>query len=324
MYIGNFYFKMGFTACNFRRILLCSAFTLLSVLSMVQAQDLEPRAYSNTPVGLNFLIVGYVYQAGGVLFDPAVPLDNAHIQVQGPVIAYARSIDFGGISGKIDVVIPFAWLSGTANFKGQDVSRYVSGFADPRVRISVNFIGSPALPMSEYKHYKQNLIVGASLQIYLPFSQYDPDRLVNIGTNRFTFKPEIGASKKFGPLYLELAAGAAFYTVDHDFYQGNSLSLSPIGYFQGHVIYSFRIGIWAALDGTYYWGGRPTVNGVEGNAFQKNTRLGFTFALPLGIHNSLKLYLSTGVSTRTGSDFNTIGLAWQYRWGKDLSKTKQR
>jgi len=291
--------------------------------SPVQSQDLEPRAYSNTPVGMNFLIAGYVYQAGGVLFDPAIPLENAHIQVQGPVIAYARSIDFGGISGKIDMVIPFAWLSGSADFNGQQLTRYVAGFADPRVRISVNFIGSPALPLSGFKEYKQNLIVGASLQIYLPFSQYDPERLVNIGTNRFTFKPEIGASKKFGPLYLELAAGAALYTVDHNFYQGSSLSLSPIGYIQAHVIYSFRIGIWAALDGTYYWGGRPEVNGVEGNAMQENTRLGFTLALPVNIRNSIKLYLSTGVSTRTGSDFNTIGLAWQYRWGRDLKKLKK-
>lgn len=308
--------------CNLKVFIVLLALFLSSNLSTVKSQDLEPRAYANTPVGMNFLIAGYTYQAGGVLFDPSIPLENAHIQVHGPVLAYARSIDFGGISGKIDVVLPYVWLSGSADFNGQQLTRNVAGFADPRVRISVNFIGAPALPLSDFKNYKQNLIVGASLQIYLPFSQYDPERLVNIGTNRFTFKPEIGASKKFGPLYLELAAGAAFYTVDHDFYQGSSLSLSPIAYIQGHVIYSFRIGIWAALDGTYYWGGRPTVNGIEGNALQQNTRMGFTLAVPVNIHNSIKLYLSTGVSTRTGSDFKTIGLAWQYRWGRDLSKKR--
>ncbi|MEI6883947.1 MAG: transporter [Bacteroidota bacterium] len=303
-------------------LILFVAIFFVSKSSLVRAQDLEPRAYSNTPVGLNFLIAGYIYQEGSVLFDPAIQLENAHIQVHGPVLAYARSIDFGGISGKIDVIIPFAWLSGSADFQGQQLTRNVEGFADPRVRITVNFIGAPALPLSGFKNYKQNLVVGASLQINLPFSQYDPERLVNIGTNRFTFKPEIGASKKFGPLFMELAVGASFYTVDHEFYQGNSLSLSPIGYIQGHVIYNFRSGIWAAIDGTYYWGGRPSVNGAEGNAMQKNTRLGLTFALPLNIHNSLKLYLSTGVSTRTGSDFNTIGIAWQYRWGRDLLKRK--
>lgn len=312
--------KSGGGGLSLRWYFVLTGLLLTVWISPAAGQELEPRAYSNIPVGLNFVVTGYTYQAGGVAFDPTVPLDNAQMQVHGPFIAYARSIDVGGLMGKIDIAVPFAFLSGTAEVKQQPVSRYVAGFADSRIRFSVNFIGAPALPMSGFKNYKQNLIVGASLQIYLPFSQYDPERMVNIGTNRFTFKPEIGVSKKFGPLFIDMATGAAFFTVDHDFFGGKGLSLSPIGYVQAHVIYSFRIGIWLALDGTYYWGGRPTVDGVEGNALQKNTRLGLTFAVPLGIHNSLKLYMSTGVSTRTGSDFDAIGLAWQYRWSKDLKK----
>jgi hypothetical protein len=88
------------------------------------------------------------------------------------------------------------------------------------------------------------------------------------------------------------------------------------------VIYSFKGSMWASVDGTYYWGGRTTLEGVEGNDLQKNTRFGFTFALPLNLHNSLKLYLSTGVSTRTGSDYDLIGVVWQYRWGKSMPKRK--
>ena len=84
------------------------------------------------------------------------------------------------------------------------------------------------------------------------------------------------------------------------------------------LIYTFKRGIWASLDGTYYWGGSTTVDGVKGDDLQKNTRLGFTFALPFNLHNSLKFYFSTGVSTRTGTDFNVVGLAWQYRWGRNF------
>lgn len=290
----------------------------LSRISPVYAQELEPRAYSNIPVGLNFGIIGYAYSAGGVLFDPTIPLENANIKIHGSVLAYARSIQIGGMSGKIDMIIPYAWLSGSADFQGQPVSRQVSGVGDPRIRMSLNFLGAPALTLSEYKDYKQNLVVGASMQVFLPLSQYDPDRLVNIGTNRFTFKPELGISKTFGQLYLELAAGAAFYTVNQNFYQGKTRSQKPIGSIQGHAVYSFRGGIWAALDGTYYWGGRTTLEGVEGNDLQQNTRVGFTFVLPINIHNSLKLHLSSGVSTRTGSDFDAIGIVWQYRWGKGI------
>jgi len=161
------------------------------------------------------------------------------------------------------------------------------------------------------------------VHIFLPFGQYDPDRLVNVGTNRFTFKPELGISKTFGKLVLELSAGAAFFSVNHDFFGGKTRSQAPIGSIQGHINYNFRRGIWAALDGTYYWGGKTTLDGVEGNDLQKNTRMGLTVALPLNIHHSLKVYMSTGVSTRTGSDFNGIGIAWQYRWGKDLRQVRK-
>ena len=303
--------------------LIVSVIIFLSGISAAYSQELEPRSYTNIPVGLNFIVAGYAYSAGGVLFDPAVPLENANIKIHGSVLAYARSIKIGNMSGKIDMIVPYAWLSGSADFEGQTVSREVSGLGDPRLRMTVNFVGAPALPLSGFKDYKQDLIIGASMQVFMPLSQYDPDRIVNIGTNRFTFKPELGISRKFGPLYLELAVGASFYTTNHEFYQGKARSQAPIGSIQGHVIYSFKGGIWAALNGTYYWGGSTTVDGVQGNDLQKNTRFGFTFALPVNIHHSLKFNVSTGVSTRTGSDFNLIAVVWQYRGGGGLPKKQK-
>jgi len=306
---------MPLTGFKLKVILISGALIFFSKVSPVYAQDLEPRAYTNIPTGLNFVLAGYAYTTGGVLFDPAVPLENAHINVHGSVFAYARSLNIGGLSGKFDMILPYAWLSGSADFQGQTVYRDISGLGDPRLRMSVNFLGAPALPLSGFKDYKQDLVIGASLQVYLPLGQYDPDRLVNIGSNRFTFKPELGISKTIGHMQLELTAGAAFYTANNEFYQGKTRSQKPIGSIQGHINYNFPKGIWAALDGTYYWGGKTIVDDIEGNDLQKNTRLGLTFALPLNLHNSIKLNFSTGVSTRTGSDFDLIGAIWQYRWG---------
>jgi hypothetical protein len=299
-----------------RLILFFCVILFLSEFSNIHCQDLEPRAYSNIPVRMNFLLAGYAYSSGGVLFDPAVPLENANIKIHGTVLAYARTFGIAGMSGKIDMVMPYVWLSGSAENNGMPVYRDVSGLGDPRFRISLNFIGAPPLSMAEFKDYRQNLVVGASIQVFVPLGQYDAAKLVNIGTNRFSFKPELGISKKFGPVFLELAAGVTFYTVNYDFFNGKTRSQAPIGSIQGHVGYGFKRGIWAALDGTYYWGGKTTLEGVEGNDLQKNSRLGFTFAVPLNMHNTLKFHISTGVSTRTGSDFDAVGLVWQYRWGK--------
>jgi hypothetical protein len=308
-----------------QRVFNLKIFIFLSILFLsesftVFSQDLEPRAYTNIPRGLNFVLAGYSYSAGGVVFDPTIPLENADIHIHGTVFAWARSIKVGPMSGKVDVILPYGWLSGSALFDGQTVTRDVSGLADPRLRMSVNFIGAPSLPLSGFKDYKQDFVAGASLQIFLPLGQYDPQRLVNLGTNRYTIKPELGVSKTFGHVQTELTGGVSFYTVNHDFYNGKTRSQAPIGSIQGHVNYNFKKGIWAALDGTYYWGGHTTVEGVDGDDLQKNTRLGLTVAFPLGIHHSIKINLSTGVSTRTGSDYDVAGLIWQYRWGGGLPK----
>jgi hypothetical protein len=291
---------------------------LAAAVPSAHAQDLEPRAYANTPTGLNFVILGYAYAQGDVATDPSVPLTNADLDVHTTFLAYARSLDIWGLSGKFDVVLPYGWVSGTADFMGQPREREVSGFGDPRLRFSVNFYGAPALTLKEFADYKQDLIIGASLQVTVPVGQYDSDKLVNIGTNRWSVKPELGISKAWGRLTLELAAGVTLYTDNNDFLGGMTREQDPIYSVQGHVIYGFQSGIWVALDGTYYTGGRTTVDGVRGNDLQENTRLGATVALPVNRHNSIKLYGSTGVSARTGANFDIVGIAWQFRWGGGL------
>ena len=278
----------------------------------------EPRTYSNIPVGLNFLIAGYGYSVGGVVTDPSFPLEDGDVQIHSTVLAYARAVDVWGTSGKFDVVLPFAWVSGTATFRGQPREREVSGLADPRFRFSVNLYGAPALSLQEFADYKQDLIIGASLQVSAPLGQYDSSKLLNIGTNRWSIKPELGVSKALGPLTLELDAGVTFYTNNDDFLNGMTLEQDPIYAVQGHLIYNFGAGVWGALDATYYTGGRTTVDGVKGDTLQENTRLGLTVALPVNRYNSIKLYASTGVFARTGSNFNTGGIVWQFRWGGGL------
>lgn len=282
------------------------------------AQDLEPRSYTNTPVGLNFLIAGYAYQQGDVVTDPGLPIQNAKVHVHSSVLAYSRSFGLFGKSAKADVIVPYSWADGTAAFRGQPRERVIDGFNDPRLRLSVNFYGAPALAMPEYLAYQQDLLLGASLQVVMPLGQYDERKLLNIGSNRWAFKPELGISKAFGPLILELAPSVTVYTDNNDFLGGMRREEDPLYAVQVHAIYRFGQPLWGSIDGTYYGGGRTTIDGKENDDRQSNARVGLTLSLSLSRRYSAKLYASKTVVTRAGGDFDLIGLALQYRWGGGL------
>jgi hypothetical protein len=280
-----------------------------------QAQDLEPRLYTNVPLGINFLGAGFGYSEGNVLFDPTVPLDNAEIEIDGPVLGYGRSIRLGPFSGKVDGAIARVCLDGSADYQGERVTRNVCGWTDARARVTVNFNGAPPLTRQEFARYRQDWVFGASLQLGLPVGDYDPDRLVNIGANRVSSKLEVGISKNLEHWLLEVSLADTFYEDNTNFYVGRVRSQESIASLQGHAVYRFTKGIWLAFDATRYHGGQTTTDGVSSSDLQSNTRLGLTASLPINAKQSVKLAASTGVSTRTGTDFDAVAAVWQYAWG---------
>ena len=292
-----------------------AAGALLGGAHAVRAQSIEPRAYSNAPVGVNFLIAGYAYTQGGIATDGALPVTDPKLRTSSAVVAYARVLDLWGMSGKFDAIVPYTWLSGTATYLGGTIEREAVGLADPYLRLAINFYGAPALSPAEFKSYEQDLIIGASLQVTAPAGQYDATKLVNIGTNRWSFRPELGISKTVRQWTFEFKASATLFTDNDEFFNGNARSQDPLYNFGGHVIYNFPSGIWGSLDATYFTGGRTTVNGVLKEDLQQNWRLGGTLAFPVDRSNSIKLYASSGVSARTGNSYDLFGIAWQYRWG---------
>jgi hypothetical protein len=291
---------------------------LLLVASAAHAQELEPRLYANAPVGMNFAIAGYAYTTGGVAADPSVPLDNAKIDVHNAVLAYVHSFAVWGRSAKIDASGSYATLSGRADVAGVPLARDVSGWSDPRIRLSINLHGAPALTLPQIRSYQQDLIIGASLTAWVPVGQYDESRLINLGTHRWSLKPEVGASQVLGPWIVEVIGAAQFYQDNDEFLTSSTREQEPVYSVQGGGIRSFGSGAWLALFATYYSGGRTTVDGVRSRDFKENSRIGVTLSLPINRNNSISVYGNTGVSTRTGSDFDALGVAWQYRWGGGL------
>jgi hypothetical protein len=185
---------------------------------------------------------------------------------------------------------------------------------DTKARLSFNLLGAPALSLKEFASYQQDTIVGVSIQATIPTGQYDSSKLVNISAHRWALKPGIGISKKLSDYTFEFAADAEFYTENNDFFGGIKRKQDPIYSTQVHVLYTFRRVMWLGIGATYYSGGELFNDGVGADNKLRNTRIGATFALPISKHHYIKLYGNRGINTRYGTDFDDIGIAWQYSW----------
>ena len=307
---GRILVRPAFLACII-------AMSLLGI-RVINAQELEPRAYSNTPVGMNFLALGYRTSQGALLFDPELPVRDVNARTDMLFTGYVRALGIAGKSAKIGFVLPFAWLDANGYLDDQFVTRDDSGLADPAFYFTINLSGAPALSFDEFANFQQDTIIGLTFKLTAPLGEYDNSRLLNLGTNRWSMRSEVGISRAIERWTLEAAAAVIFYSDNDDFAGGQIREQDEIYALQGHVIYSFRRGIWGAVSVTYYTGGRTTVAGLVNNDLQRNWRTGFTLALPVNRHHSVKLFGNRGVSTRTGNDFDSLGVAWQYRWGGGL------
>lgn len=287
---------------------------LVAGSSAAAAQQLEPRAYAPSPVGLNIVGTPYLYQTGAVITDPSLPIKDVDAKINILNVFYDRTFSFFGRSASAIITVPYVWakVTGEVGEQARTVTR--SGQGDMLMRFSTNIFGGPALTPQEFAHTKQGTTLGASLIVSMPTGQYDGTKLINIGTNRWAFKPELGLSCPFGKWTFEFYTAVWFYTANDDFFGGNRRTQEPIPVLQGHVGYTFRPGLWLALDGTWYTGGQTTVDGVLNADRLKNSRFGATLAVPLGHGHSIKVGWAKGATTRIGQDFTTTGLTYQYLW----------
>ncbi len=267
------------------------------------------------PVGWNFALLGYGYARGNTLLDPAIPIEIRDGRTHTVLGGYVRALSLFGMSGKLNVLLPFASGSWVGEVEGQDTSRAATGFGDPRVMLSLNFVGAPALRAAEFRGYQQKTIVGANLRVIVPLGQYDPSKLINLGSNRWSFRLQIGASHATGPWILEAYVAGWFFTDNPDFFGGSELKQHPLAAFKLHFIRSIGSRFWIALDGGYGIGGRTVIDNVERETLISTFRFGLTGAAQLAPQHTVRLILASGVRVQRGPDFDAIAVTYQFRWG---------
>jgi hypothetical protein len=297
-----------------RAISLWIAATAASVLlGHANAQDLDPRRYVNLPIGQNFVAIAYAYSEGNVNVSPSSPLSDASIRADGPAVAYLRTFGVAGNSASFDALMPYACANGSAVLDGQRRYRSICGPGDARLRLSYNFFGAKAVSLSEFSRQPKTVVVGTSVQVSIPTGQYDSDKLLNIGGNRWYIRPELGFSIPWRKWSFEFATGVRFFT-DNDEFLGARLKQDPIYNMQAHLIYDLTPRQWVALDSNYFFGGDTYQNDVPLVSRQDSSRLGLTWAVALNSQHILKFLAHTGVAGRIANDSDMYTVAWTYRW----------
>jgi Putative MetA-pathway of phenol degradation len=167
-----------------------------------------------------------------------------------------------------------------------------------------------------FASYLHRTIVGVSLAVAPPLGQYDPTKLINLGTNRWSFKPEAGVSRAFGQWVVEAMAGVWIFTDNTDFVGGRTREQDPIAATQLHVTYKFKRTMWLAADANYFTGGRTTIGGNQNLDLQRNSRIGATFSSALDRRQAIRMSVSQGAYTNIGADFISIAVGYNYAWAR--------
>lgn len=305
------------TGINFHiRIILLIFIFPWTILNIMKAQDLEPRLLSPIPTGGNFAVASYGHSVGNILLDNTLPIEDLDASINSFILAYARSFKLFNKLGKLDVILPYGLGSYNAIVDGIDTSATRNGFGDPLVRFSMVLAGTGALNQEEFiKHVPDKFNLGASLRLFVPLGQYDPSKLINLGTNRWTFKFTLAGSYTLARKWIfEAHVNPFFFTQNNSFFNGNTLKQKPLLVTQFHISYVFKPGIWLAASFGRSFLGETILNGQEQDNLQNTSRYGLVFACRVSRHSALKLGFTSGITARYGADFTTLLLAYQYLW----------
>jgi len=279
------------------------------------AQDIEPRRWTHLPVGMNVLGAGAIYTDGDIAFDPVLELEDVTAEVKTALVSYLHAFDLAGQSARFDVRLPYQDARWEGLLAGERASTERHGLADPRLRLSVNFIGAPALKGKQYQAYRAahsvNTVVGAALSVRLPLGEYKKDKLLNLGENRFVFRPQLGFVHTWGHWSYELTGSVFLYTDNDDFFGNNKREQDPLYALQTHLVYSSPQRWWVSVGAAHDRGGESKINGENKDDERSDLLYGISVGLPIGSRSNVKLaYVANRTKEDVGKDADSVALGY--------------
>jgi len=305
-----------------KRFLITISLLVLFVLMFLPAShaaDLESRLWSHLPMETNFAGMAYAYTTADIVFDPVLLIENAKMKMNTLGGRYIRTFELFNRSARVDLTQAYHSGDWEGLLDGTPASITRDGFSDTFVRVALILYGAPPLRGKDFAGYRSNMkretIVGVGLAIRLPTGEYMEDKLINLGGNRFAFRPQIGSTNSFGKWTMEATTQVAFYSDNDDFASGKQLEQAPLSITHGNLIYDFKQGCWASLSAGFDYGGETTIDGVKKNDNKHDIAWALSFAYPINRNIGFKIvYIGSRTQESTGLDTETVSTALAVYW----------
>ena len=319
-----FQFKPRVKRCRVKRMIwrhsgwvVAVGLALALLRTPASAQFSDPRNYQNVPVGVNQIELGYAYVRANASIDSAIVIGGAKLNLNQGTISYTRYFGLFGRTAWVAPGIPLAGLGGSVS--GTNVNGSIAGAGDSSYEFAMLFKGGPALSPVEFANYKPTTTLGMSLVVTAPTGLYRSDKILNLGSDRWSFRPEVGASYPFGPEQkwaLDAYANCYFYTDNTSYRGAEILRQEPLPGFEGHLSYAFNQRIVGSLDTRYSFRGETFVNGQNQDDSQKNFILGSEAIVTLNAKNQLTFIFEKALVHQNGPSATGASVRYDYLWGR--------
>ena len=300
------------------RLFAWSALVLLFSAAQARAQFTDPHQYDASPVGVNQIEVAYAFVHGTASVDPSLVIADASLNLNQGIVGYTRYFGLWRRLGWVEAAVPVARLGGSIT--GTSVEASTSAAGDSSYAVAMLLKGGPALSVEEFDTYTPTTMLGVSVSVTAPTGAYDPDRVLNLGSGRWSFKPEVALSLPFGrdrKWQLDSYVNGYFYT-DNTSYRGHEiLRQEPLAGVEGHISRAFNDRLWISFDTRYSFRGTTFVGGVDQHNGQQNVIVGSEVSVAIDARHSLQLGFATAAVHRNGPAVAGFNVKYDYAWSKD-------
>ena len=242
------------------------------------------------------------------------------------------SLSFAIVGGDVDVdvnakaqlqFVPPGIAPGTA------FSQSSSGFADPSMQLVVNLFGTPPLKANfDLLNYEPTWTLDAAVMLGVPIGEYNDNKLVNLGLNRwfgriaFPIKYHFGVFTRGYMSSFELTPSIWLFA-ENDGFMGQKLENDPMWQLEAHLTHDFTPSFFGSLDMLYRSGFQSEIDGIAVGEDLDIGDLGFTLNYQVTDNLAIRTGFSSNVFGDDNLDNSLVRLQFVFGWHRDMENIKK-